>query len=458
MRLNIPDPALQDAQHWICKAVREAGGRALLVGGCVRDMALGLPAKDIDIEVFKITPARLQEILLQRFKIDLVGKSFGVLKIHHLPIDVAVARRESKVGFGHKGFHVKSDPNLSIEEAVARRDFTINAILLDPLKDELIDPHNGTADLEAHVLRHVSDQFSEDPLRVLRAMQFAARFDLSVHPETVALCRTIGMEGLAQERIFEEWKKLICIGRRPSLGLNFLRDCGWLRFFPELEALVGCEQEPEWHPEGDVWTHTGHVMDAFARERLEDEREDLVVGLAALCHDFGKPLTTCMEHGRIRSHRHDIEGEKPTKSFLERLTRQKDLLDQVIALVLNHHRPWDFYSQGAGDTAIRRLAGKVQRLDRLVRVARADSAGRPPMMFDGFPAGDWLLQRAKALNVADSAPQPIMLGRHLIDLGLEPGPRFGPVLDACFEAQLDGRIATVEEGIELAKSMIHSGE
>jgi len=454
MQLMIPDSRVREAQEWICRSIRDAGGRALLVGGCVRDMALGLPANDIDIEVFGIAPDRLQQILLERYRVEIVGKAFGVLKLHHLPIDVAVARKESKVGFGHKGFNVRSDPDLSLEEAAARRDFTVNAISYDSLEDELIDPCGGMADLEQKILRHVSDQFCEDPLRVLRAMQFTARFGFSVAAETIELCRTIEFEGLPMERVYEEWKKLICVSAKPSLGLQFLRACGWIRYFPELEALIDTPQEAEWHPEGDVWTHTGHVMDAFASERLNDEWEDLVVGLAAMCHDLGKPATTHFEDGRIRSRRHDMVGEGPTRTFLDRLTRQRDLVEDVVVLVLAHHRPRDLYEQGAGDTAIRRLAGKVGRLDRLVRVARADTQGRPPKVFDGFPAGDWLLERARALEVETSAPRPIVLGRHLIELGLDPGPHFAPLLDACFEAQLEGKITTVEQGIAMARAMI----
>lgn len=265
MELRIPDPALRRAQRELCRLVSAAGGRALLVGGCVRDAALGREAKDLDIEVYGLEAAALEKVLAKSFELDLVGKAFGVIKLRGVPVDVSLPRRESKTGLGHKAFSVLSDPNLPFAEAAARRDFTINAMGFDPLTGELLDPHGGLRDLERRLLRHTSDKFSEDPLRVLRGAQFAARFGLAVAPETIALCSGIQPEGLARERVQEEWRKLLLQGERPSLGLAFLKDCRWLVHFPELAALVDCAQDPQWHPEGDVWVHTLHALDIFAR-------------------------------------------------------------------------------------------------------------------------------------------------------------------------------------------------
>ncbi len=438
----------------LCRDIQLAGGRALLVGGSVRDSLLGRTVKDFDVEVFGLDAEKLLATLDQRFELDLVGRSFGVIKIKRLPIDVSLPRKESKRGLGHKGFEVLSDPFLPIEQAAARRDFTINAISYDPLSGEVIDPWGGQKDLRTGILRHVSDPFAEDPLRVLRAMQFSARFEFPVADETIQLCRTIEPEGLAKERIFDEWRKLVLSGKKISLGLSFLRTCGWIRYFPELEALVHCPQDPEWHPEGDVWTHTLHVMDAFAGERLNDEHEDLVVGLACLCHDLAKPETTHFVDGRWRSPGHEAAGEQPTRTFLSRMTEQKKLIDNVVPLVREHLKPIMLFKAGAKPPAVRRLARRVGRIDRLIRVCRADHAGRPPIPFDGFPAGAWLEQQAKALHLEDQAPTPIVQGRHLIGLGLKPGPEFGPILQACFESQLDGEIETVEQGLEVARRLL----
>jgi tRNA nucleotidyltransferase (CCA-adding enzyme) len=450
--VQIDDPEWRKRCEAVCEAVRAAGGRALLVGGCVRDCALGLPATDLDIEVYGIPPARLTQLLSGRFAVDLVGRAFRVIKIRGAPIDVSIPRSSSGGATGAEGFETLSDPDLTPAEAAGRRDFTINAIGFDPLTGEVIDPFRGLEDLAARILRHTSEKFAEDPLRVLRGMQLAARFDLDVAAETVALCREIELGSVARERVFEEWKKLVLRGLRPSRGLGLLRACGWIRYFPELEALIGCEQDPEWHPEGDVWVHTLHCMDSFATERSGEEREDLIVGLAVLCHDLGKPATTSqVEGGRITARRHEPAGEAATRSFLGRMTNERPLIDAVVTLVGAHLAPLQLFQARAGDAAVRRLARRVGRIDRVVRVARADRAGRPPLEIERFEAGDWLLERARALDVEAAAPERIVKGRHLIELGLSPGPHLGPILEACYTAQLDGEFSTLEGGLEYVR-------
>ncbi len=456
MDVRLADPRLAVAQQTLCRKVAQAGGRALLVGGSVRDAVLGQTAKDLDFEVYGLDAERLQSLLSEDFALDLVGQSFGVLKIRQLPIDVAIPRRESKRGLGHKGFTTASDPFMTLEEAVERRDFTINAMAWDPLTSELLDPTGGVEDLRQRRLRHVSAKLVEDPLRVLRAMQLAARFELEVDPSTIELCRSMEPEGLARERLFDEWRKLLLLGLRPSRGLGFLRACGWLRHYPELVALIDCPQDPEWHPEGDVWIHTLHVMDAFADERLGDPWEDLVVGFACLCHDFGKPATTTFEDGRIRSKGHEEAGEAPTRDFLARLSNQDRLVQDVVPLVREHLKPMMLYKAKAGPAAIRRLARRVERIDRLVRVGRADHRGRPPKPFDGFAAGAWLLEQAAELTLADQAPKPIVMGRHLLALGLTPGRHFKELLGACFEAQLDGAFEDLEGGLSHARQVVEA--
>jgi tRNA nucleotidyltransferase (CCA-adding enzyme) len=448
------DPLTNRTALAICRAVADAGGRAHYVGGCVRDALLGAPAEDLDIEVFGIPPDRLTGLVGAIVPVHLVGASFGVLKARGLPIDVSVPRRERKVGPGHRGFEVDADPDLDDRSAAARRDFTINAIAWDPLVDRLIDPFEGRADLVRRILRHTSDQFDEDPLRVLRGMHFVARFELTATPETIDRCRRIEPEGLAAERIFDEWKKLLLQGVAISSGLAFLRDVGWVVHYPELAALIDCPQDPEWHPEGDVWVHAGHVMDCFASERVGDAWEDLVVGFACLAHDFGKPATTQWKDGRWRSPGHEEAGLAPTRSFLQRMTGQRRLIDEVLPLVADHLKPDQLYEAGSSAAAVRRLAARVGRLDRLVRVAAADRRGRPPAPWDGFPARDWLLRSARELDVVEGRPKPLVMGRHLLAAGLTPGPAFTPLLDACYQAQLDGTITTLEEGLALVRTLL----
>jgi len=454
LSFHIADASLRAAEERVCALVREAGGRALLVGGSVRDAALGRGAVDLDIEVYGIEPNPLIQLLSRHFSLDLVGKAFGVVKLRGVPIDISLPRREAKVGSGHRGFSVDSDPRMSPEEAARRRDFTINAIAFDPLRNEIIDPYGGLADLERGILRHTSEQFGEDPLRVLRGMQFVARFDLDVAPETLAVCREIEPEGLPRERIFDEWRKLLLQGHRLSRGLEFIRACDWLRYFPELEPMLGCEQNRTWHPEGDVWTHVLHCLDFFAAHRIGDAREDFVVGLAVLCHDLGKPATTVLRDGKICARGHARVGEDVTRRFLARMTEEKALVEEVVALVGAHLSPRQLYEADAGDAAIRRLARRVGRIDRLVRVARADQMGRPPVNNAGFPPGEWLLERARALAIESSAPEPLVQGRHLLGLGMQPGPGVGAILDACYEAQIDGRFASAEEGVAFARRLL----
>lgn len=454
VRFRIEDQALAGTLRQIEQIIRRAGGRTWLVGGSVRDLALGRQPRDLDLEVFGIPPGRLHALLEEQFSVQFVGKTFGVFKLAGLPVDISIPSRLLADHGSVSGLLRQADPDMDVDEALARRDFTINAMAWDPDTLELRDPFNGRADLAAHVLRHASDRFAEDPLRVLRGMQLAARFELTPAPETVELCKTLSQDGQPNERLWEEWKKLLVQGIKPSLGLTFLHNTGWLRFYPELAALQGCEQDPLWHPEGDVWIHTLHCLDWFAGERTGRREEDLIIGLAILCHDFGKPLTTRIDNGRITSRGHEQEGEEPTRRFLERLTNQQDVIDDIVPLVQCHLRPRALYDAQASDSAVRRLARQVRRIDCLVRVARADHAGRPPKPFDGFPAGEWLLDRARKIQVETQAPAPMVMGRHLLELGVPPGPEMGRLLDDCYEAQLDGLFSTLEEGLAYARSQL----
>ena len=448
-------PKQQKAIYEVARLLKAAGGRALLVGGFVRDGLFGIATKDVDIEIYGLKTSVIEATLKEHFRLDTVGRAFGVFILKGLNIDIALPRHESRTGPRHTDFVIKGDPDMSLTEAARRRDFRINAIYFDPLTEELLDPCDGINDLKNRRLRHVSDAFAEDPLRVLRGMQFVARFELEVDPETVTLCRTLTPEHLPRERLWEEWKKLLLKGQSISKGLQFLKACNWLQYFPEIEALVGCKQDPNWHPEGDVWTHTCHCLDAYARNRIGDDWEDLIVGIAVLCHDFGKPETSFIDKsGCIRSPNHDIKGVPIASTFLKRLCQQKKLFEEALPLMEQHMRPLALYRDNASEAAIRRLAKRVKRLDRLVRVAYADQCGRPPIVVDDFPAGKWLLKKADALAVKDRAPKPLMLGRHLIDLGLEPGLQFSEYLDKAYEAQLDGVFTEREGGIQFLRRLL----
>lgn len=444
LRLVCPDDRTERTVRSVCERVRDAGGRALLVGGCVRDALLGQPLRDLDIEVHGLSPQALADALGEGLLPVSVGRSFEVLKLRGTSIDVSVPR------IGRDW-----DPEATLVTAAGRRDFTINSMAYDPETAEMIDPFDGVDDLKQRILRHTSHRFGEDPLRVLRGMQLVARFELSVAPETVRVCEQLCGATLPPERVFEEWRKLLVHAVRPSAGLAFLAETGWLGAFPELAALVGCVQDPKWHPEGDVWVHTLHCLDAFAEERVGDAREDCIVGFAVLCHDLGKPATTRIRDGRVISHRHDVEGEKVARDFLMRLTRESSFIEDVCALVRHHLAPMQLQGSGAGDAAVRRLARRVGRIDRLVRVARADVFGRPPLAKD-FPGGEWLLAKAQSLGVERSTPIAIVKGRHLIERGLVPGPAFHRLLTRCLDAQIDGRFADLAGGLEYLDQIVRS--
>ena len=430
-------------EHWrflegLAADCASAGGQAFLVGGCLRSALLGEAVLDFDVEVFGLSPSALEKILSRQGRFSRVGKAFGIYKLGDWPVDVGLPRTERKAGSGHCGFEIDIRPDMPVPEAAKRRDFTLNAIYFNILKQEIVDPLGGMEDLRKQRLRHCSDRFPEDPLRVLRAMQFAARIPAEVHPATTDLCARLSPENLSRERYYAEWEKLILSGKEPSRGLDFLRHCRWLRFFPELEAMVGCPQEPRWHPEGDVWTHTLHCMDAFARGRTGRREEDLIVGFAVLCHDMGKPLTTEQTGDRIRSPGHESAGIVPAESFLQRLNVSRKLQEQILPLVRCHMRPASLYKERSSASAIRRLARDCGRLDLLLRVFQADAAGRPPRLDNSGEATDWLRAQARELSVEKGKPHPLLGGKDLLARGWAPGPALGRFLKAAYEEQLNG--------------------
>ncbi|MEO8041233.1 MAG: HD domain-containing protein [Acidobacteriota bacterium] len=450
----------------LANAIGAVGGRAMLVGGCVRDELMGVRSSEWDLEVYAVEPAKLKVILESFGDVNAVGEAFTVYKVGD-DIDVSIPRRDRKSGQGHKGFIIEGDPDMSFEEACSRRDFTVNAILKDPLTDEIVDPYGGRTDIEKKVLRHVSSEtFAEDSLRVLRAAQFAARLEFDITPETVEICKTIDVTDLPKERIWGELEKLLLKADRPSIGLKWLYDLGVVdQIFPEMKSLAGVPQEPEWHPEGDVDIHTMMVADE-ARKLIDDlpYEKQVAVMLGALAHDFGKPPTTQFFDGRWRSHSHDEAGVEPTLTFLDRLSiftlNGYDVRNQIVQLVRYHLKPGEYYKakNPVGDGAFRRLARKVEP-DLLYRVAKADSLGRnpdwlPKEKWFGSEAQEWFIGKVRELEIEKKAPDPILMGRHLIELGLEPSPRFKQILDLVYELQLDGKVTNVDDALHSARRLI----
>ncbi len=429
-----------------------AGAICLVVGGSIRDALLGMKPKDFDIEVYGLPLEKIEKTLSTIGKTDLVGKAFSVVKLwtQGEEYDFAIPRRESKTGAGHRGFAIEADASMNPAEAAQRRDFTCNALFYDPARQEVVDHYGGIADLKAHQLRHVSPAFSEDPLRALRAMQFAGRFALTLHPETAKLCRAMRHEfhSLAVERIWTEWEKWATRSTSLSHGMLALQASGWLPFFAELNALVDLPQDPEWHPEGDVWTHTLRCLDALQAHTnwatLPPEQR-CAISFATLCHDLGKARCTrfASKRGEKRwiSPGHDSASAWLSETLLARIATPKHLREKVSRLVGNHHYLNTAPVNGPSNSSLRRLAKRLEPASarELVYVMIADHRGRPPLVSEEQERYIKTFQtRIQELELKDSAPKPILLGRHLIALGHKPGKAFKAILDAAYEAQLDG--------------------
>ncbi|MFA5071187.1 MAG: polynucleotide adenylyltransferase [Candidatus Pacearchaeota archaeon] len=439
----------------ILSAICNKGGMPRVVGGFVRDSFLGKDSKDFDIEVYNMPVEELKEVLSPFGSVEEVGKSFGVLKLRYRgdDIDFSLPRRESKEGQGHKGFIVTPDANMTPEEAASRRDFTINTMLMNPFTGEVVDFFGGKEDAIAGILRHTSVHFAEDPLRVLRSMQFAGRFDMVLAKETAEFCKTLKNEfhTLPVERVWVEWEKWATKSERPSKGIIALIESGWLELFPELSVLQGLEQEHRHHPEGEALFHTMHCVDAAVaianRDNLDTE-ERLVLVLATLCHDFGKATTTKVRDGKITTYGHDVEGEAPTRSFLARIGCPQKFVDRIVMLVTTHMFHV-FVQDNIADKVVRRFAsklGNVTNVQEWARVVEADHSGRPPLP-GGLPdIAKKIVEMSKDMQIVSGPPTPILMGRHLIEVfKMTPGKDMGMLLKKAMQAQLDGEFGNLEE-------------
>jgi tRNA nucleotidyltransferase (CCA-adding enzyme) len=455
--IKLPNILLSIAKH-----LKEHNSKALLVGGGVRDYFLHLPIKDYDIEVYGFDSLdELMQILSTFGKVNLVGKSFGVLKFNYegVEYDFSFPRLEQKIAKGHRGFSIQTDGHLDYKTAFKRRDFTINAIGYDILSGEFIDPYGGKDDIADKTLRHIDDAtFIEDPLRVYRGVQFCARFGFKLHNKTKELCQKMVDDGmldeLPKERILVEWQKLLLKSPKPSIGFELMHELGILRkYFSELHNIIGVVQSPKYHPEGDVWIHTMMSLDSMAnilKSSQKDDKDKLRLMFAILCHDLGKATHTTIEaDGTIRSIGHEKAGVELTKNLLYKLTNEHSFIESILPLVEHHLKPSQFYATKSKASAIRRLSTKVN-IDELIIVAKADFLGRDtPEAKEGiYEAGEWLRSRADELNISKTPPKPLIQGKDLINLGLEPSPKFKTILQTTYQAQLDGTIVSKDEAIE----------
>lgn len=423
----------------IAKKIKNAGGTAFYVGGRNRDLLLGKDMiKDIDIEVFGLEKEKLENILNEiNVEINFVGKHFGVYKVKGYNIDISLPRKEVSTGPGHKDFKIIIDPYISVEEACERRDFTINAILIDILTGEIIDPFNGVEDIKNKIIRSTNEKaFIEDPLRVYRAIQFAARFNFKIEEKTKELCKKIDLSSLPKERVYEELKKMLLKSQKPSIGLNYMKELKVIKYFPLLENLINCPQDPLHHPEGDVWNHTLLVVDEAAKVKHLSKNPEVFM-FAALLHDIGKPETTIVKEGKVTSYNHDKKGEEIAIDFLK---DNKKIINEISILIKYHMQPIMFYNNKnqIKDSAFRRLATKVD-LKELSLLSMCDRLGRKNINREKeLKAVKWFNDKCNELNILKQRPEPIVTGKDLIKLGLKPGPIFGKILKKAFDLQMEG--------------------
>ena len=416
-----------------CAAV---GGRVYYVGGCVRDELMGIESKDIDVEVHGLSPDQLEDILEELGSFITVGRSFGVYGIRGFGLDIAMPRKEKAVGRGHRDFTVDVDPFLGPEKAALRRDFTVNAMMKDVLSEELIDPYGGYGDIKERVLRCVSaETFPEDPLRVLRGAQMAARFGMSVDPGTEELCRQISLDTLSAERIMEELKKALLKAPKPSVFFRVLRRMDALDvWFPELRDLIGVPQRIDRHGEGDVWEHTLMVLDEAATFRGSTEN-DLAMMLAAVTHDMGKPLCTQTEDGIVHAYGHEKKGLIPAERFLRRLTSEKALIRIVLNLTELHMKPNAEAEAQVSVKTTNRMFDRCLAPEALLALAAADDRGRITVM----PATDHSIFLRERLKIyREIMSRPYVKGEDLVRAGLKPGPVFAEALAYAHKLRLAG--------------------
>lgn len=425
----------------IVQKIVENKGRALLVGGAVRDLYLGVPVKDLDIEVYGISLSQLEHILRNFGVVSAVGKSFGVLRLHHLDIDWSLPRADSS---GRRP-QVVVDEHMSFEQAFKRRDLTMNAMGIDLTTYELIDPYHGLRDVRDKKLRATDLRlFVEDPLRFYRVMQFIGRFEMTPDVELNHLCSAMDLSGVSLERIEGEFEKLLLKSRRPSLGLRWMKSIGRLaELLPELAATVGVPQDARWHPEGDVFEHSMQALDAAAMLDYDNKEQKIMVMMAALCHDCGKATTTQIGHEGITCYGHDVEGEKLCLSFLKRITRKNTMLETVPKLVRYHMQPVHFVRGNAKPSAYKRLARKLAphaTLTMLALLALADARGCNSQGHEPLTIQDQeieaFVRAAHDAQVEHRPEEPVLKGRDLLG-HVEPGPRMGALLQEAYEIQLE---------------------
>lgn len=440
--------------HDIALRAKELGGRAMLVGGCVRDGLLGIPSADIDCEVYGLAPDALRALAAQFGDVDDSGEKYGIFALRGAGIDLAVPRTERRTGPHHGDFEVLPDPTLSFEKAASRRDFTVNAILRDALTGEIVDPFGGQADLKNHILRAVPGAgFEEDPLRVLRGAQFAARYDLTVDEATMEKMRRMPTDALSPARVMSETKKALMQSAHPEVYFDILRRAGALEvWFQELAALIGVRQNPKYHPEGDAYVHTMLVLRAAAEMR-EAAQKPLNLMLAALVHDLGKAATTTQDqNGNSHSCEHEIAGVPLLSAMLSRIGAGKNMLAYCENMCRLHMRTHICFYMNLGEGQTNLLFDESICPHDLVLLAVCDARGKGRRTEKSDEEERFLTERLAVYEKELSMPMPS--GDMLIARGMKPGRGMAQALNEARRLMLCG--AKLEDA--LSQTVIKFGK
>ncbi|MBE7027811.1 MAG: HD domain-containing protein [Ruminococcaceae bacterium] len=430
------DSVRTNAIEKIAEAVKNKGGTAYYVGGYVRDELMHKNSDDIDIEIHGIGCDMLEDILDSAGERIEIGKSFGIYNLKGLNVDFAMPRKEYALGKGHRDFKIYTDPYIGTEKASLRRDFTINAIMKNVLTGEIIDHFGGIEDIKNGVIRHINNEsFKEDPLRVLRGAQFAARFEFEIADETIALCKKMDLTQLSKERVFDEMKKALLKSEKPSLFFENLRKADALSYwFREVCSLIGTEQSTLYHREGDVWNHTMMVLDEAAKRR-GNVQKPLWFMIAALCHDFGKPVSTESINGVLRSLNHETEGIPIVEEFLQRITSEKNLIKYVLNLTHLHMRPNKMAADKSSIKSTNKLFDSTDFPLDLLELSASDRFGKIPRP-ENSENEIFLKERLKIYN--EYMSRPYVEGKDLIKEGIEPGESYRKLLEHAHELRLAG--------------------
>lgn len=426
----------------IAKKAELMGGKTYLVGGFVRDILMNKEPNDIDIEIFGIEEQKLQEVLKSVGSLKDITSSFEIYNLTGSNLDITLPRSSDDT----------VNPFISEKEAAKRRDFTMNTVMKNVLGGEILDFYGGAKDIENKIIRATCDEsFSADPLRVFRMADFCARFNFTPDEHTKELAMEVDLSNLKRERVFEELKKALLKSEKPSVFFETLREINGLDvWFPEVKALINIEQNPKWHPEGNVWNHTMLVLNEAVKLK-DDAKEPFNFMLSALFHDLGKAVSTTVKDGKIISRGHDVKGIPLTANAVKRLTNNKSVLKYTTNMTELHMKPNGYVAQNSSKKAFDKLFYASVCPEDLLLLSKADHMGRGGFS-DYSETEEHLKQALSIYNKLMS--EPYITGKDLVDAGITPDKNFSKLLDFANKLRLSQvpYESALKQVVSLAKS------